>query len=335
MNPRFRTALDKIRTPHKLPDLVLAPSYKKGEFDSHTVDGPFVFEHEGRFLMTYVGWDGIGYQTGLASSRDLTHWEKEGVLIGRGPKGSPTEYNVAMTWIVRNNELLKGCVLRKIDGKYLGTYHAYPEPGSEQGPASIGLCWSDDLVRWDLEEPFLFCHDGGEWERGGLYKSCLIENEGTWFLFYNAKNRLHGPWREQMGAVVSTDLRTWRRLDENPLLRNGPPASFDDIYASEPCVYRVDGVWALFYFGLCSDGHARDSVAFSEDLIHWEKSGEILLDIGKEGTIDSNHAHKPAMFHRNGRVYHYYCAEQLVSDRRLGDVEHGAVRGIALAVSGL
>ncbi len=283
--------------------------------------------------MTYIGWDSIGYRTGLASSDDLVHWKKEGMIIDRGPKGSTTEFNVALTWIVRDDELFGGGRLKKVNGRFLGTYHSYPKPGYESGPAEIGLCWSEDLRHWELEEPFLHCSDGGDWERGGLYKSCLIEHNGTYFMFYNAKNRTEGPWIEQIGIAVSEDLKRWKRIEENPVLTVGAKGSFDDVFASDPCVYKVGDIWCMFYYGLCSDGHARDSVAFSRDLIHWEKSNEILVDVGPEGSIDSLYAHKPAIFVKDGKVYHFYCAVAPAADKHIGEIEHHEIRGIGLATS--
>ena len=56
------------RTPHKYGKLVVAASGEAGAFDSRSVDCPYVFHARGRFYMTYVGFDGTGYQTGLASS---------------------------------------------------------------------------------------------------------------------------------------------------------------------------------------------------------------------------------------------------------------------------
>ena len=81
--------LESVRTPKKLGRLVLSPSYRRGAFDSHAIDCPFLFSHAGGFFMTFVGWDGIGYQTGLARSDDLVNWRKEGLILPRGPKGSP------------------------------------------------------------------------------------------------------------------------------------------------------------------------------------------------------------------------------------------------------
>ena len=46
-----------LRTPHKIGRLAIRPSYIKGEFDSHAVDCPFPFLHEGTYYMTYVGWE--------------------------------------------------------------------------------------------------------------------------------------------------------------------------------------------------------------------------------------------------------------------------------------
>lgn len=330
---RFAGLLARLRTPHKHPQLVLSPSYQKGAYDSHAVDAPFVFAHEGRFWMTHIGWDGIGYRTGLASSSDLLHWQKEGLILDRGPKGSPTEFNVALTWILRENDLFGSGQLKKVGGRYLGTYHAYPGAGYEVGPAAIGLCWSDDLRHWELEEPFLRCTEGASWERGGLYKSCLVEYEGLFYLFYNAKDREQWPWIEQTGLVMSGDLKHWERYGGNPVLLVGPGGALDDTFASDPCVLRCGDTWAMFYYGLSTDGHARDGVAFSEDLLHWEKAGEVLVDVGPEGAIDSLYAHKPSVFFRDGVLYHFYCAVAPARERRLGEIEHGEIRGIAVATS--
>jgi hypothetical protein len=89
----------------------------------------------------------------------------------------------------------------------------------------------------------------------------------------------------------------------------------------------------MFYFGNSSDGHCRESVAFSDDLLHWEKSNEILVDVGPKGSIDSLYAHKPGVIGWNGHVYHFYCAVEPAQQTRMGEIEHEEIRGIALAMS--
>lgn len=325
--------MDQLRTPHKTERLVLSPSYQRGAFDSHAIDCPFPFMHDGRYYMTFVGWDTTGYQTGLACSEDLVNWRKLGVILPRGTQDSVIAYNAALTNILRDNDLFGSATLRRVEGRFVGTYHAYPAPGYETGAAVIGLCTSRDLMLWEVGEPVLYAQDGAEWERGGLYKSWLMEHAGTCYLFYNAKNRADGGWLEQIGVAMSTDLVHWERHPGNPIVSVGAPGAFDDRFASDPCVFRHDGTWVMFYYALCSDGHARDSVAFSPDLLHWTKSQEILIDVGPPGSIDARYAHKPGVIAKGGRLYHFYCAVSPAENRHMGEIEHGEVRGIAVAHS--
>jgi predicted GH43/DUF377 family glycosyl hydrolase len=316
----------------KSNELVIAPSYKEGAFDSHAVDCPFVFRHGDEYRMTFVGWDRTGYRTGWASSSDLCHWVKMGLLVDRGPKGSPTEYNVALTSILRDNDMFGTGRLQLVNGRYVGTYHTYPSPGYEEGPGAIGLCYSTDLMEWQLDEPVLLAKDGKEWERGGLYKSWIMKHDATYYLFYNAKNRTEGRWFEQTGVAYSSDLRNWTRHPANPVLVNGPEGAFDERFASDPCILNASGRWFAFYFGLCSDGHARDGVATSNDLITWTQSHRPILDVGPDGSVDSRHAHKPAVIWSGERLFHFYCAVAAASNgTQMGQITHSEYRGISYA----
>jgi predicted GH43/DUF377 family glycosyl hydrolase len=303
---------------------MLAAAPEKDAFDSRSVDCPFVFAQDGLFYMTYIGYDGTGYQTGLASSRDLVSWRRMGCILKRDPASPVTRYNVAMNWIVREDPLRSPGALKKIRGRFLGVYHAYPNAGYESGPAVIGLCWSDGRLRWELEEPFLRPRDGAAWERGGLYKPCLVEDRGTFYLFYNAKTA-EGRWREQTGVAVSSDLKTWKRYEANPVIANGGPGSPDERFASDPCVLKDGDTWAVFYYGLDGKGRARDLLALGKDPFHLEKANAILIDAGPPGSVDETYAHKPSVVWHEGALYHFYCA---VSGRYPREV-----RGISVARS--
>jgi predicted GH43/DUF377 family glycosyl hydrolase len=303
----------EFETPYKYGQLVLKASGEAGTFDQKAVDCPFVFHHHGRFYMTYVAFDGGGYQTGLAKSDDLIHWRKFGCILKRDPKSAITRYNVAMNWIVRENAMHSVGELKQVRGRFLGAYHAYPNPGYEQGPAVIGLCWSDDLMHWELDGPCLRSEDGAYWERGGLYKPCLVEDQGVFYLFYNAKTQNFpkaqgGGWREQTGVATSKDLKHWTRYKGNPIIPNGPHGSWDERFASDPCVLLDGKRWAFFYYGFDAKGKARDLLAVGRDPFHPVKVPEILIDVGPPGTVDSTFAHKPSIVYWKGSLYHFYCA---------------------------
>ncbi|MCW5978532.1 MAG: family 43 glycosylhydrolase [Bryobacteraceae bacterium] len=322
--------LSRYETPYKLGRLALAADPDPTAFDHRAVDCPFVFRYGGEFRMTYLGFDGTGYQTGLAASSDLATWRKLGCILRRDPSSPITRYNVALNWIVRDSELRSPGELKKVKGRFLGVFHAYPNPGYEEGPAVIGLCRSGDLMKWDLGDICLRPEDGADWERGGLYKPCLVEHDGVYYLFYNAKTRTFpksegGGWREQTGVATSTDLKAWKRFEGNPIVRNGPAGSPDERFASDPCVMLDGKRWVLFYFGLDAKGVARDLLAYGDDPFHMKKADRILIDVGPPGSIDSTYAHKPSVIEHDGALYHFYCA---VSGRGPSEV-----RGISLARS--
>lgn len=325
--------------PEKGEGLVIKPSFREGSFDSHAVDCPFVFSLKGRQGMTYVGWDGTGYQTAL-SWKEGESWTSGRLILPRDPTDPLRRYNAAMTSIIRENGLGSPGELRCFDGWYYGTFHAYPAAGYETGPGSIGFVRSRDLESWEQVGGILQPKDGGPWEQGGLYKSWLMEHEGIFYLFYNAKDRddfgsvaVPPNWTEQTGLATSRDLKHWKRFTNNPVLAAGGPGDFDEVFASDPCVLRDGDFWVMFYFGLAADGHAREGYATSRDLYSWEKSGEVLLDIGPAGSIDSIHAHKPAVISWNGRLEHYYCAVSPKEPIELAGVKQAELRGIAYASS--
>jgi hypothetical protein len=90
----------------------------------------------------------------------------------------------------------------------------------------------------------------------------------------------------------------------------------------------------MFYFGLSSDGRARETYATSADLRTWHRSERVLIDVGDPGSIDSAYAHKPAVIAHDGRLEHYYCAVAVMSEPvAIGDFRQRERRGIAVARS--
>jgi hypothetical protein len=356
MRAAERVGVDPIapyRTPYKYPELVLNATGKKGDFDERSVDDPIVFRANGRFHMLYIGYDGTGYQTGLASSVDLLHWKREALVGPRDPASAYTRYNLAISSILRDKHLHGTGEALKVDGEYLAAWNAYPTAGYEEGAAVIGLARSRDFFRWTLTDPILHPEEGAAWEYGGLYRPDLLLDRGTYYLHYNAKTdplpkSEGGGWHEQTGVATSTDLKHWVRSPLNPILRNGvrgsatypvtnpvhdqtPPApdSRDSRFASNPYVVKNGSRYAMFYFGFGYQrpGRACEMLALGDDPVHVTKVPEILIDTGAAGSVDETFAHKPSVIYHQGTLYHFYCA--------VAGKYPDEVRGIAVARSRL
>ncbi|MBN9617097.1 MAG: hypothetical protein J0G35_16165 [Acidobacteriales bacterium] len=323
-----------FRTPYKYPKLILKATGRKGDFDERSIDDPIVFHANGAFYMLYIGWDGIGYQTGLASSTDLLHWKRVALVAPRDPASKFTKYNIALSSILRNKHLRSNGEAIKVNGRYLGAWNAYPSAGYEEGAAVIGLAWSDDLLHWELTDPILYPQDGAPWEHGGLYRPDLMLDRGTYYLYYNAKTDMlpqsvGGGWHEQTGVATSRDLKTWTRYAGNPVLRNGSrgsatypasnpihatqpptPDARDSRFASNPFVVQNGSDFAMFYFGFRyqQPGRACEMLALGADPYTFVKVPEILIDTGAPGSIDETYAHKPSVITHEGVLYHFYCA---------------------------
>ncbi|MCR5716803.1 MAG: hypothetical protein K6G23_08160 [Lachnospiraceae bacterium] len=307
--------LQAYQTPYRYSSPVLTGSGKKGAFDEKAVDIPFVFWHRDRYYMLYTGYDGIGYQSALATSTDLLHWEHKAVILKRSDDHTRWDHvGGAATWIIKESDDLWSIPkLRKIDGKYWMVYHSYPSTGYENGPAQIGLAWCDDeeLLTWHYpDEPVFSWKDGADWERGGLYKACIIEHNGRWYMFYNAKDQQER-WIEQTGMAYSDDLKHWERCPQNPVLRVNPE-SWDERFVSDPYIVKDHDHFVDFYFGygkVYPDGHAhaQEGLALSKDLIHWEKATDPVIPFGMPGENDCGHAHKASIVYDGKRLYHFYC----------------------------
>lgn len=339
------------RTQYKYPELILKATGNKEDFDGLSVDDPIVFRADGRFHMLYIGFDGTGYQTGLASSTDLLQWTRTALVGPRDLNSRFTKYNLAISSILRDKNLHGTGEAIKVDGKYIAAWNAYPSVGYEEGAAVIGLATSPDLLHWTLADPILYPADGAPWEHGGLYRPDLLLDHGMYYLFYNAKTDAlpkseGGGWHEQTGVATSSNLKTWARYPGNPILRNGtrgsgtypatdplhdqsPPMvdARDSRFASNPYVVKNGGRYAMFYYGLGYErpGRACEMLALGDDCFHFTKVPEILLEPGVPGTIDETFAHKPSVLYYEAALHHFYCA---VSGKYPNEV-----RGIAVSRS--
>ncbi len=286
---------------------------RPGDFDSVYADAPRVFTHDDVAYLFYTGYDGERTRGGIAESRDLIHWENRRLVLDAGPEGA-WDGGAANPLYVYQEE----------DGTFVMTYCAFGAAGIEQGPGSIGVAYSKDLVHWEREvaNPILSPCEEDAWETGGLYSSNVVKHEGQYYLFYNAKN-IGDPtlssyegddwtWTEQIGLATGPDLLHLERHPNNPVLRVGPPGSLDHRYVSDPWVIWIEGRWHMFYFGASRDDSFsvpcvyEDCLAVSDDLVNWTKSPYNPIIRRGPDVYDQRGAHKPSVVLFRGIYYHVY-----------------------------
>ena len=206
--------------------------------------------------------------------------------------------------------------MQRTRGRYWMTYIAGKDYGYEKIPLPIGLASTEDpslAQPWTREpEPILSVHDpdARDFESGTLYKSFVMhDKEETlgvpFIMYYNAKP---ANGNEQIGMALSSDLKTWKRYGDGPVIVNQKKKTpTRGAISGDPQIARIGDLWVMFYFGAFWDPGAFDTFAVSEDLVHWTKwTGPKLIEASEPW--DKTFAHKPWIIKHEGVVYHYYCA---------------------------
>jgi predicted GH43/DUF377 family glycosyl hydrolase len=313
---------------HVIPENPALP----GATNIHGTDVPTVFQIPGddKWHLSFVAFDGVGYQSYVADSTNLVDWGNYRLAMGYGPSNE-FDYGgrVIGAYLYESYDLKAPRVLKKRDGKFWTLYGAYPRQGGyELRPGSEGIAVSDDGLRWRRakEEPALSIHDPdcADWEQSCIYQPWLLEHNGRFFDFYNGAKRS----REQTGIAFSTDLLSWMRYPANPVIRNRPDG-FDSGFCSDPKVYRDGDHWTMIYFGV-GKGGAHIMIAFSRDLMHWTADPEPLYKAGGNPSgLDKRYAHKVSLVY-NPKDDTFYMFYDAVPGKK-GVITEG--RGIGLITS--
>ena len=297
---------------HYYPDHVIlpAPGIKDYEKVSMT-DVPTVFRVQGsdRWIMTFIGFDGVGYQSFAAESADLIHWGNFQIAMGYGPKGEFDHGGVVLgAYLYQSYGIKDARILKEHGGQFWSLYGAYPRQGGyELRPGYEGVAKSGDGFKWSRAQdgPILsvFQADVGEWEQSCIYQPWLVEHEGRYYNFYNAANGSI----EQIGLAFSDDLLHWQRYGNNPVIPHGGEGSYNEKFSSDGKVFRDGDHWVMFFFGV-GKGGAHIMAAYSYDLLNWTVDPEPLYKNGghPEG-LDSQYAHKISLiYHDESDTYFMY-----------------------------
>lgn len=299
---------DRIRTPFKYGPVL--------KMENDYTDSPSVFFHDGKWYMYYISIakdvSASGYETHLAVSSDLLHWEQVGTIFRRNDENHWDSRQCA-GYAAFMDPMWGGTnMLQRVNGKYYISYLAGNSDGYEPDPLYMGLAYSDSPIHefTRLPEPILKPEDPDSRhdETKTLYRSFLFEDAAqiTGYPYVNVYNGKDFDDRERIFCAVSQDAEHWERYGDRPLIdeATGDP---EHIISGDPQIFKIGSFYVMFYFKYNRKGHAFENFACSRDFVNWTIwQGQPL--IAPSENWDARHAHKPWVVQKDGVVYHYYCA---------------------------
>lgn len=326
MNSIYQT----IKTPYKY-GLVLVP-----ENDSLKMDCPSVFRKGKHWYMTYIVFNGRGYETYLAKSNDLLIWKTLGKSLSFNNDTTVWDAHQKAGYIALQDYKWGGRYqLQSYNHNYWMSYFGGNAKGYEAGQLSLGIAFTNNNVatphEWQtLPKPILTSNDTDVrwWENKKQYKNTIIwDKQKTtgypFVMYYNANGDTSNNrdkktrWFERIGMAVSNDMLHWQRYKTEPVMHHKIGITGD------PMIQKIGNVWVMFYFGAFWEGRkdAFNRFACSYDLVNWtDWKGEDLIHSSEP--YDAKFAHKSFVVKWKGIVYHFYNA-----------VNNKDQRGIAVATS--
>ena len=326
---KMQQVYDEIKTPFKY-GLVLVP-----ENNLKKIDCPTVFKMRDSWYMSYLQFDGRGYETWLAKSKDLLHWQKMGRIMSHSKDTTQWDASQKAGYMALVDTKWGGSYsLKQFNGRYWMSYFGGKEKGYEAGLLSLGMAYTENdattIHEWKrMSTPILSSTDSDVrwWENKKQFKSTVIYDESKttgypFVMFYNAngdtaKDNKRTRWFERIGMAVSNDMIHWKRFRTEPVVHH--PVGI----TGDPYLQKIGDVWVMFYFGAFWEDRKGTFNRFScsYDLVNWtDWNGDNLIEASTP--YDEKFAHKSFVVKNNGIVYHFYCA-----------VNNRDQRGIAVATS--
>ena len=320
---------EQVKTPYKY-GLVVVPAD-----DGKKLDCPTVFRKGKNWYMTYVIFDGRGYETWLSESKDLLHWTTKGRLMSFSKDTTLWDANQKAGYPALGDLQWGGSYQwQPYNKKYWMSYFGGRETGYEAGLLSLGMAYTpkDPSTPHEFQrqvQPVLTSKDSDVrwWENKKQFKSSVIWDKQKvtghpFVMYYNANgdsaiDNKKTRWFERIGMAVSDDMVHWKRFLAEPVMHHPVGITGDAV------IQQIGKVYVMFYFGAFWQDRkgAFNRFACSNDLVHWtDWQGDNLIE--STTPYDNRFAHKSYVVKYNGVVYHFYCG-----------VNKKDQRGIAVATS--
>lgn len=325
----MQSIYEQVKTPYKY-GLVVVPANNEKKLDC-----PTVFRKGSNWYMTYIIFDGRGYETWLAQSKDLLHWTTKGRLMSFSADTALWDAHQKAGYIALQDMEWGGSYQwQRWNKKYWMSYFGGNARGYEAGLLSIGMAYTtkdpSKPHEWQrLPKPVLSSKDADVrwWENKKQFKSSVIWDKKKitgypFVMYYNANgdtavDNKKTRWFERIGMAVSNDMVNWKRFHAEPVVHHPVGITGDAV------IQQIGDLYVMFYFGAFWQDRkgAFNRFACSYDLVNWtDWKGDNLIE--SSVPYDERFAHKSFVVKHNGVVYHFYCG-----------VNNKDQRGIAVATS--
>lgn len=301
----------EIKTPYKFGVVITQPDSTK------MVDSPTIFRFGKSWYMTYIIFDGNGYETWLAQSDDLLKWKTLGKTMSFTQNIWDANQKAGYAALIDIN-WGGSYAPEKYQQKYWMSYLGGSNKGYEAGRLGVGMantnCINCAKEMQRLPTPMLAANDSGArwYDSKTIFKSTVIHDSlqktgYPFVMYYNAagdSTDATGNSFESIAMAVSNDMEHWQRFGQAPVITHLRGISGD------AQIVKMDSLYTMFYFGTnWQDGEpgAFEHFACSTDLVHWQEwNGAHLIQPSED--FDKTYAHKPCVVKWKGIVYHFYNA---------------------------
>ncbi|HEY4155570.1 MAG TPA: glycosylase [Puia sp.] len=211
-------------------------------WDRHIRERGWILKEGSEYHMWYCGYTNIDSEKhlGYATSPDGISWKRY-----------PANPIYAAGWAE------DVCVVKSD-----GIYFLFSEGRGD----TSHLLTSPDRIHWREQGNLDIRQTNGNPIQPGPYGTPAVwKSDSAWYLFYERDD--HGIW-----LAVSTDLKTWKNVQDDPVIAMGPDA-YDKFAVAMDQVIRYNGLYYGYYHASAFKDWKEWStnVAVSNDLIHWKK----------------------------------------------------------------
>ncbi len=255
----------------------------------------------------YFTW-GFGKGIGMVESWDGVNWSEPVLVLGPRPETGWEEGITRMG-------------IMKKDGRYLmwytGGYGGIITLDVYGKQSLIGFAQSEDGIHFTrLYEPVLKFEK--PWEREAVMcPNVMWEEEKKRFsMWYSAGNE----WEpDGIGYASSPDGIHWTKHEANPIFKPDPGNAWEQDRVGACDVFKLDGLYVMFYIGYEELSIARIGAARSKDgITHWVRHpANPLISRSKKGEWDDGSCYKPSVLWEaeNDRWLLWYNASQGHTER--------------------